>query len=231
MYYALFISFLLVLVDFAHIDFLSNLFANTLSNPGWTKVGARLALDLLFVSTIFLAISLGFKSGISGTILTIFFLCLLGLSGYLSFHIAYQVEGFNAVAEAAANGGLKTIVDSLTSMASMFGKDEIWCAKLVLMGIMFVAFLIIAIVIIIFLPHLVEKMRGSAAFRVVDGVIGAIILTAFVIALLYIAGFLLNRLYSYEIMDSFNTYMAYSPFANSIYQYNPFVNVFKFSIT
>jgi hypothetical protein len=215
------ISFVFAMVDFARIDDLTNLFKDAMTQQIWLDQGVKYTFDLIFVSIIYASIRIGFKGGISSALCTCVIIGLLVLSGYLSYHLAFDVQVFIDGASQIANGALKDVISSIASISSAIGIDEVKIGQIIILCALFVAFLIAVIIIGIFLPKVVEKFRGEAAFYIVDGILGAAVLTAIVFALI---AFLFGALYTISdlpAMDVFNTYIYAAPTINAVYQYNP----------
>ena len=80
--------------------------------------------------------------------------------------------------------------------------------------------LVAVILIAVFVPKLIDRARDGVIFRSVDGVFGAIVLTAFTFGLLFVVGAFANGLHDLAIMDGFNSYFQKSGVATYIYDRN-----------
>jgi uncharacterized membrane protein YfhO len=91
---------------------------------------------------------------------------------------------------------------------------------------LFLIFLIAVIICAIFFPKLVEKFRGEKAFYIVDGVLGAIILTVIVFGIIIMLFGTLYTLSDLPAFYKFNGYIFSSPITNALYANNPLERLF-----
>lgn len=215
------ISCVLLFVEFAQIESLTNLFADSLASGAWVNLGANLAFDLLFISLLFASLKLGYKAGIFSALCGLVIFGLVIGSGYLSFHLAFQTEMYDNIAVQMAFGSFGEAISSITSVTSNFGVSAERIAKIVLMAGTFIVLLIVVIIVGIFLPKLIDKLREGKAFNTVDGILGAVVLTVIVFGLLLVTFGILSTLSDLEIMTVFNSYMGNNYIANSLYLNNP----------
>jgi hypothetical protein len=80
--------------------------------------------------------------------------------------------------------------------------------------------LVVVILIAAFVPKLIDRAREGVIFRTVDGVLGAIILTVFIFAILMVLGAVANSLSDYEFMNVFTSYFEKSKIATFVYNRN-----------
>jgi hypothetical protein len=218
---AMVISVVLTMVDFVRIDSLTEFFTEASSQPAWRDLGATLIFDLLIVTILYACIRIGFKGGISNALCAFVIVGLLVISGYVSYHLAFDVEVFINGANEIASGSLSETISSIAGVTSGIGLDEVTIGKIIIMCCLFLVFLIVIIVLGIFLPKIVEKFRGEKAFYIVDGVLGAIVLTAIVFALIAFLFGALHTISDLPAMYEFNGYIFSSPIANALYANNP----------
>lgn len=222
MYFIIFICFVLIIVDFAQLPSLTSVFSGVLAGGLWVNVASKIALDLLFVTLVYVCIRQGYRSGISRAVLTLLLLAMVVFAGYLSYHLAFHTELFRSLAENAANGGMSSFASSVASVTSAIGIDATGAAQCVITALLFVVMLVVVIVLAVFLPHFVERFRTFKGFAVVDGILGAVVLSVIFIAIFMFAGAVLYSLHDAAALQSFNGYMQGS-LANSLYEYNPLV--------
>jgi MFS family permease len=225
MCFALIISFLLVLVGFAQIPSLTELFAEALASDAWLNLGLKLVFDLFFMVLLYACIKMGYKGGISGALCTLIILAMLGGAGYLANYIAFNTETFASLAAQMVEGGLGETLNSVASAMSALGVTAETLAKIILMVGLFVLFLIVVIIFGIFLPKLVNRLKEGKAFQIVDGVLGAVVLTAIVFGILLFVGGVLSTLSDLEFMSGFNECIQLNYIANSLYGYNPLASL------
>jgi hypothetical protein len=177
---------------------------------------------------LYASIRVGYKGGICSALTTFVILGLIILSGYFSYHLAFEVEAFRNAASDMANGGLSEIISSIAGVLTTFSTEEnaasdmaITVAQGIIMVGLFVAFLIAVIIVGIFLPKIVEKFRGDKIFYMIDGFFGATVLTVIVFALIALLFGALYTISDLPAMDAFSNYVYASPAANAFYQYNP----------
>jgi hypothetical protein len=152
-------------------------------------------------------------------------LAMLGGAGYLANYIAFNTETFASLAAQMVEGGLGETLNSVASAMSALGVTAETLAKIILMVGLFVLFLIVVIIFGIFLPKLVNRLKEGKAFQIVDGVLGAVVLTAIVFGILLFVGGVLSTLSDLEFMSGFNECIQLNYIANSLYGYNPLASL------
>jgi hypothetical protein len=80
--------------------------------------------------------------------------------------------------------------------------------------------LVVVIIISVFVPRFIDRAREGVAFRTIDGVFGAVILTVFMFAILLVLGAVANSFYEYEFMNVFTSYFENSKIATYVYDQN-----------
>jgi hypothetical protein len=218
----------IAMVDLVQIESLTEAFSDTLASGLWTDFGANYVFDLLVCVILYASIRVGYKGGICSALSAFVIIGLLVLSGYLSYHLAFEVEVFQNAAKDMANGGMSETISSIAGMLTTFSTDEnaksdmaVTVSSGIIMVSLFVAFLIAVIIIGIFLPKIIEKFRGEKVFYVIDGFFGATVLTLIVFALIALLFGALYTVYDLPAMKVFSDYIFASPLANAFYKYNP----------
>ena len=113
-------------------------------------------------------------------------------SAVLSFHLAFTAPEFLSAAakmEGSLANSLAGVGDVLEAVGLTYNK----LAQIIIGLIIFVFMLIAVILIAVFVPKLIDKARDGVIFRSIDGVLGAIALTAVVVGLLLVVGALAKQ--------------------------------------
>jgi hypothetical protein len=219
---------MLALVDMVQIEALTQAFNDVLISSMWTEFGSIYVFDLLVCVILYASIRVGYKGGICSALSAFVIIGLLVLSGYLSYHLAFEVEVFQNAAKDMANGGMGEMISSIAGVLTTFSTDEnaksemaVTVSSGIIMVGLFVAFLIAVIIVGIFLPKIIEKFRGDKIFYMIDGFFGATVLTLIVFALIALLFGALYTISDLPAMDIFSKYIYSSPVANAFYKYNP----------
>ncbi len=209
------ICVLLLFIEFCGIGALQDysVVQELLASDGWVNIGAKVALDMLLIGVLVIVIKAGFKSGIFRMITLLVVLAMLAGFGYASWAIASS--GACAGIVTSMQNGMLSAVTDINATAS-----EI-TAKVIITAVLFLLSLIVVIITGILLPKLLNKFRNNDVYYVVDGVFGAIIITAILLAALLFVGGVAYTLNDLEFMAKFNGYEAQSVFANAFYKFNP----------
>jgi hypothetical protein len=222
------IFLMIAMVDLVQIESLTETFDEVLKSAMWTEFGAKYIFDLLVCVILYASIRVGYKGGICSALSAFVIIGLIVLSGYLSYHLAFEVEVFQNAAKDMANGGLSETISSIAGLLTTFSTDEnaksdmaVTVSQGIIMVGLFVAFLIAVIIVGIFLPKIIEKFRGEKLFYMIDGFFGATVLTLIVFALIALLFGALYTISDLPAMDMFSNYIYASPVANAFYQYNP----------
>lgn len=208
--------FVMLVVDTAQIGALTDMFQSVLEWDLWVNLGRKCAIDALVIALLCMSIRLGYKNGILSVLGAIIVLALIGGAGFLSYHLAFNVEAFTPLAQSLADGGLKAFVDSLQGAV-----DGLLVARCIITAGLFLIFLIIVIIISIFVPHIIDKFRGERVVSAVDGFFGAIVLTAILFGILMFLGAMLYQISDLPVFENMNTYFDLSCVSNCLYRYNP----------
>lgn len=208
----------LLFADLSELSFMNDLFGGCLQSASWVGLGAKIALDLPLISILYLSISMGYKSGISTV------LCIAVILGMI---VGFGAAAYAIAGSAACAGAVDALCNGLLSgISGMLGESTAVVAKVIIAGIIFLLSLVVIILVGIFLPKIMEKLRDYKAFCAVDGVLGAILQLALVVVLLMVFGGIAYSLCDLEFMTAFNSYAEYAAFGDALYTYNPMASVF-----
>ena len=92
--------------------------------------------------------------------------------------------------------------------------------KIIIAVCMFVLLLIPVIFAGVFMPKLIDNARDSKIFQTADGVIGAIVITVFVLILMLLIGAVVNSMHDVSFMEPFNAYFEKDKLATYFYDNN-----------
>lgn len=210
---------LLVFADFSQISFLTELTKDVLTSETWTKTGYGVALDILLLGALAGIVRVGYKGGICSVINMVVILGMVVGFAFASWSIANSEMCTGAV-EGLKNGLLSGFAGSLGGIS-----DTI--AKIILTLLIFLLSLIFVILVGIFLPKLLNKLKEGKVFSVIDGIFGAIVLTAVILGVMLVAGGIAYSLHDLDFMAKLNAYNELSNFSDALYTYNPLGSVFE----
>lgn len=203
-------AFALVIVDFTRLaqdgGSLNSLFGGIYQSGAWAFFKGYI-FDFIIVGLVTVCIKSGFQSGISSTLWSLLVLGMVVGAAVLSFNLAFNAQDFVSVAEK-----LQTKLPEMVAHINV--------AKSIIGVGLFLLMLVAVILIAVFVPKLIDRARDSAVFRGVDGVFGAIILTAFITGLLLVVGAVVNNLHDMQFMLPFNGYFDKSGIATYFYDKN-----------
>ena len=207
---------LLLFVEFSGIALLqeNEIVIELLASSAWVNLGSKFAIDMLLVGTIVIALKTGFKKGIFFLITPIVVLAMLGGFGYTSWVIASAIDC------SGLQTGLLAKLNEINADAAAI------TAKVIVTAIIFLFSLVIVIPTGIFLPKLIDKYRDNDAFYVIDGVLGAVVSLALLLAIYIALGGIAYTLSDLSFMAKFTSYEKQSVFANAFYGYNPLADMF-----
>lgn len=212
------ISMALVVSDLTGIVGLKNLFAPVYRQAAWINVGSQWAFDLVLVTVACACLRTGFRSGILSLASTLVVLALLCGGAFVSYLLAFGSDPFISMAQSLNDGVLADLTEQLNGL----GVEGLTVCKAIVAAGIFIVFLIPIILTGIFLPRWIDRIKGDGAVAVVDGAIGAVLLSAVVFAALVFAFAVLYTLNDLAFLAKFNTYMNTNDVMNVIlYGYNP----------
>lgn len=221
----------LVLLDFTHFEFVEEALGEFYAGGFWQFI-SKFAMDAFVIGLMFLAIRSGFRSGILGALWVLAVIGLIGGAGYLSYWLCFNVPAFQNTAAGMTEGTLGGITSSIADAANGISLEitATEVAQILLAAGIFLVLLIIIIIAGIVVAGIISRAREGKAFGVVDGVFGAIVALAIVVAVMLFAGSVLYSISDVDFMDGFNSYMWYvsskgttkdAAIASVFYQNNP----------
>lgn len=177
--------------------------------------------DFIIIGLIALSIKSGYSGGMFSSLWSLVVIAMIIGVGYLAFWLSFNAPDFISVAE-KMNVGLSEALAGMSGTLEALGISTLTVAKVIIGLIVFVLMLIAVILIAIFIPKLIDKARDSLIFSTIDGVLGAIMLTALTVGVLLLVGALANSLHDLEFMSIFNSYFEKSGVATYFYRKNLF---------
>ena len=210
--------FILTNIDFSGFEPLKNSMFDVYDSAGWITIKPHI-FDFVVVGVIFLCIRCGFTSGISSSIWSLMVLALIVGAGFMSYHLAFNVEAFNSPAQ-ALGGSLEGPLSGAQNYLDMIGlTPEVVARILILIGL-FIIFAIVIFLISKFVPKVLHFARQGSAFYVIDGILGAFVALIIVLGILLFLGSILEPLHGLEFMATFDAYFEQSFVANYLYTNN-----------
>lgn len=212
---------LLLFIEFSGISLLqeAEFVKELLASDGWVKLGSVFALDMTLIGALVLVIRSGFNRGFFSVITLVTVLGMLVGFGFASWSIASS-DACAGMVTGMQDGFLGSITEVNADVSAVV-------AKVIIAAVLFLLSLIIVILTGILLPKLLERFRDNDAFYVIDGIFGAVVCTAVLLAALLAVGGIAYTLNDLAFMEKFNSYEAQSVFANGFYKYNPLGSVFS----
>ena len=184
----------------------------------WVTFGKKLALDSLLVCLLCGSFRVGYRAGLCSFLCIVVILGLIGGAGYSSYIIA-SGDICSGLVTSISDGLLANLPEA---MAEFRPTLAVW----ILTALFFLIMLVIIIIIGIFLPRLVDKLRESKVFMAADGVLGALVLLAVVFGLLMAVGGITYALGSSAEFTKLTGYTDASVLGNCLYKHNPLQSVF-----
>lgn len=219
---AVLLSLALFIIDAAQITVAYNALSEIYENPAWTHFGFNYCLDIVIATLLCMCIRLGYKSGFVSALGTIVILGLFVGAGYLGYYLAFNVPAFASMADGLREGALAGVLANVEPMLSTIGLSADMVAKIVVAAGLFIVFAIVVIIIAIFIPHAIEKLRKIKFVMAIDGVVGAIVLTGVVFFILLAVGAFVYEINDLAALKRFNDYMNASCLAKALYNDNIF---------
>lgn len=181
--------------------------------------------DFIIIGLIAISIKNGYTGGMFSSLWSLVVLLLVVGAAVLSFYLSFNASDFISAAEKMSVGLKETLGDFAATLEAM-NISVVDVAKGIIGLIVFVLMLIAVILIAIFVPKIIYKARNSLIFCTIDGIFGAVIMTALLIGTLLVVGSVAFSLYELEFMASFNSYFEKSGVAvyffnkNVLHMYN-----------
>lgn len=185
-------------------------FSDVLATDLWTGWGRHWVLDIVLLCILCGTFRIGYRAGISTFLCAIVIIGLIGVAGYSSYLIAVS-PSCSGLVNSVSDGMLSALPAQLEAYKHTISVG-------IITAVVFVLLLIVVIVIGILLPKLVDRLRENAAFNVIDGCVGAVVLFGVVFGLLLVIGAVTYSLLDVAIVDR---YFEYSRVADMFYKLNP----------
>lgn len=200
----------LAFVDLSSIGALTSICSSSLSSGIWNNFASSIVVDISLLGILYVSIQAGYKSGLSST------LCILIVLGItVCFGIGSWV-----IADTKCPGFVDKIQNGLLKGALSGNIGEI-VSKIIVALILFLMSLVVVVLIAIFLPKLVERLRKNKIFKAVDGVIGAIVSCLLIFGIFLVIGALAFNLFNgYDIAKPFEFYFNKAFFGSGLYDKN-----------
>lgn len=219
---AVLLSLALFIIDAAQITVAYNALGEIYENPAWTHFGFNYSLDIVIATLMCMCIRLGYKSGFVSALGTLVIIGLFIGAGYLGYYLAFNVPAFASMADGLRQGALAGVLANVGPMLNSIGVSADMVAKIVVAAGLFIVFAIVVIIIAIFIPHAIEKLRKIKFVMAIDGVVGAIVLTGVVFFILLAIGAFVYQINDLAALKRFNDYMNASCLAKALYNDNIF---------
>lgn len=183
-----------------------------IASPMWTFVKPYI-FDFLVYGLICISLRSGYKNGILSVLWSVIFIALLALACYLGYYIAFNNSALVSAAE-ALDGHIGSKISTFTSLVNI---ETVLISKIIIAAGIALLMIIVVIVINIFVPRLIDKVRDGASVRVIDGIFGAVIAVAVAVAAMLALGAVISNMYELEFMSGFNLYFENSAIARYVY--------------
>lgn len=212
---ALFIAFF----DMTRLTVVAANLSEVFASSAWAYCKDRFA-DFAVIGVMLVCIKCGYRGGLFKTMWPLVVIALVCGSALLAYMLAFKSTAFESlIVNLSAKIGEK--MGETTQVSEVIG----WYtpenfARIILLGGIFVILLIFVVLIAIFVPKMVAGARTGASFRVIDGVLGAIISTAIVLGIFLLLGGMLQTVSSAEFMGGFNAFFGNSKVAVYFYGEN-----------
>ncbi|MGN0818237.1 MAG: hypothetical protein ACI4L9_04635 [Candidatus Coproplasma sp.] len=206
--------------NLAWVESLKGAFSGLIDVPFWTDFGSVYALDLIFITLMCVCLRIGYKGGVLSALGTLLVLGLLGGAGFLSYNLAFNVNPYIDLARKLYEGVFTGVEENLSAIFSAMQMEPIVLAQLIVMLGQFLLLLIPIIIIGVFIPRIIERIKDSKVARVVDGAFGALVLFVIIFGILMFVGGILYQIHDIEALAVFGAYMDKSVFAKCLYSQN-----------
>ncbi|MCD8373219.1 MAG: hypothetical protein LUD27_07975 [Clostridia bacterium] len=162
--------------------------------------------DFLLVGVLQIAIRAGYRNGIIRALWTLVIIALIIGAGYVSYYLAFNVDGFIFLAEDMSADGtaIGNLGESISSVTSAITGKTI--AQIIILAALFIISLIVILVFGSIMAGVLCRAREDKIVGTVDGVFGALIYTSIVLLVLLVVGGALYSFNDCEFMDLFNSY-------------------------
>ncbi len=210
----------LTVLDFAQLESVGETFGEIYASEAWATFKPYI-MDFLVVGVITASLSCGYSNGISSVLWSIIVLGLVAGAGYLSYHLAFNVEAFQGAAASLENT-LIGVLGDMTEAINGSGITTLAIAQGILTAGLFFGMLVFVIMLAIFVPKMINVARDGKIFCAVDGIFGAMIACAVALGALMFVGGVLQTISDLEFMNVFTSYFDDSKIAVFYYTRNSF---------
>lgn len=189
-----------------------SVFADYLNAGQWQYL-KEFIFDFALIGLIFACIKNGYNGGLISSLWGLVMLVLVVLAAYIGWTLS-GTEMFSG----AVNGltaSLSGIYEQAGGIISAEWQTTI--SRIILTVGIFLIELVFIIILGILVPNLIDAARRGAAFRMVDGVMGAALSVVVLIVVFFLIGGILQTIADLEIMAHLNTYFELSKFAVYFY--------------
>lgn len=212
----------LIILDSCHVDsVMGSIPADSDLWLAWKGELSAILLDVIVITLMCMCLHSGYRGGVLSVLSTILCLGVLVGAGWLAYYVGFGTDAFLS----AGNSVYATFEGALSRFVGMAEwLTEEFFARLFVTVIAFLILLIPAIIICIFLPKAIDKLRSFETLSVIDGVLGAVLSVAVVSAVLLIFGTYFYQLCTLEGFEEgcavINDYMMRSHVAKGLYSEN-----------
>ncbi len=207
------LSFVALFADLSQISAFADVFKGLLESEMWVNMFSAIAIDVMVMSVISFALRAGYKGGLSSVLSTLIILGLIVAFGYASYGLAVSPS-------------MSGMIDALESNLPNLPGLGHTLAVIVATAIFFLLSLVVIIIVAIFLPRFINKFKENSVFSVCDGVLGALVFTVFIVALMLVFGGVAASLSELPVMEKLNHYMEISALSDCFYACNPLADAF-----
>lgn len=176
--------------------------------------------DFFVVGVLLVCLRSGFKSGLCSALWTLVVIGMVAGAGFIAYNAVFVNTTFDGAA-AAFNE------NCVSQWFSSFGETELTLtvSKGIITAGIFLVLLIIVILVGVLVPKFIDAAREGTAFRVIDGVFGAVAALAIVMGILLFLFGILQTASGLEFMQNFDTYFEKSGIARYVYSDNVLINL------
>lgn len=211
-------AIILVVLDLSQFAVVKEALSEVYASSVWETVKPYL-MDFMIVGVMLACIKCGYSAGLSSALWGLTVLALIVGAGFVSYHLAFNVETFSG-AVAAIEKVIMDVTSGMGDMAANLPVSEI--AKWILTAGLFLCMLVVVIILATFMPRLLDFARDSKIFFVIDGTFGSIFATVIVFGTLLFIGGVLQTINDLPFMEILNKYFVDSHIAKYFYLENIF---------
>lgn len=204
----------LTIADLSHIEALRNALSDAYASAGWLAI-QPVVFDFFIVGMLQIALRHGFSNGISSSLWGLLVFAIAVGALYMSYYMVFSTQVFQAPAEALSGKFAGWLSDYPVSEDLLLN-----ISKGIITAGLFLVLLIIIIIVKACVARVLTFARTGSAFYVADGIFGALIYFAIVLAALMLIGNIFQPLHDFEFMSALNKYFESSSVASYFYTNN-----------